>query len=310
MLRQSDLVGFQLPGMSERLITTLFADDTTVYLAQQDDYARLQHILASWCLAAGAKFNLNKTEIIPIGTTDYRSQVAHTRRLNALSDILPPDVHVVPDGLPVRVLGVWIGNAIDQLVPWTALLKKMQLRLQEWDRQGTTIISRVAIVNMEVGGRIQYLAKVQGVPPPVITAIKKIIQNFIWRDKRTPPINLDTLCLPPQEGGLGLLDIATRINAITLTWLKPFLDLSPTRPTWAYAADSLLALHAKKQGPTLDNSVKLNVFLQNWSVSTAAASPLPHYLKDMILLAKRAGVNFNAIKLGPSLKRKMPLWLH
>ncbi len=42
MLKDSHLEGFQLPNVRERIITMLFADDTTVYLSERDDYRVLQ----------------------------------------------------------------------------------------------------------------------------------------------------------------------------------------------------------------------------------------------------------------------------
>ncbi|KAF5376898.1 hypothetical protein D9615_007205 [Tricholomella constricta] len=49
MLRDSDLEGFQIKDERERLIATLFADDTTVYLSQNDNFPSLQIILDKWC---------------------------------------------------------------------------------------------------------------------------------------------------------------------------------------------------------------------------------------------------------------------
>jgi hypothetical protein len=66
-LRQSDLKGFKVRGKREKLITTLFADNTIVYLDADDDFRSLMEVLQEWCTAAGAKFNINKTEMIPIG---------------------------------------------------------------------------------------------------------------------------------------------------------------------------------------------------------------------------------------------------
>jgi hypothetical protein len=67
MLRGSTLQGFKIPGTAERLIANLFADNTTVFLAATDDFRDLQLILDEWCTASTAKFNVNKTAIIPIG---------------------------------------------------------------------------------------------------------------------------------------------------------------------------------------------------------------------------------------------------
>ncbi|OJT05021.1 Transposon TX1 uncharacterized 149 kDa protein [Trametes pubescens] len=67
MIRKSEIVGLNVPNQIETLKATLFADDTTVYLSSADDFAALQHVLDVWCSATKAKFNIAKTEIIPIG---------------------------------------------------------------------------------------------------------------------------------------------------------------------------------------------------------------------------------------------------
>jgi hypothetical protein len=57
------------------MIASLFSDDTTVYLTKNDSFAGLQDILNTWCKASGAKFNIAKTEIIPIGSKEYGEEV-------------------------------------------------------------------------------------------------------------------------------------------------------------------------------------------------------------------------------------------
>lgn len=47
-LRASSLRGLSIPGAPHRLIATLFADDTTVYLAAADDYSVLDRLLHQW----------------------------------------------------------------------------------------------------------------------------------------------------------------------------------------------------------------------------------------------------------------------
>ena len=71
MLRNSTLKGFTIKGEIDRLITTLFADDTTVFLSEEDSFNDLQNILQKWCRASGAKFNVSKTVIIPAGPYEY-----------------------------------------------------------------------------------------------------------------------------------------------------------------------------------------------------------------------------------------------
>ena len=113
MLRRSNLEGYRVPGTTKKLITSLFADDTTVYLTAKDKFSDLQNILKKWCTASGAKFNIAKTEVIPIGTPEYRQMITQTRKAHETHEAIPDDIHIAGEGEPVRILGAWIGNNID-----------------------------------------------------------------------------------------------------------------------------------------------------------------------------------------------------
>ena len=69
MIRKSPIGGINIPGRTEPLKATLFADDTSVYLNEHDDFTHLQEALDTWCAAAKARFNIKKTELIPFGLT-------------------------------------------------------------------------------------------------------------------------------------------------------------------------------------------------------------------------------------------------
>ena len=67
-----DLVGLQIPGIEEKIIVSMFADDTNLYLKNQDCMDHVQTLLNKWCHASGAKFNIEKTEIIPLGSKAHQ----------------------------------------------------------------------------------------------------------------------------------------------------------------------------------------------------------------------------------------------
>ncbi|EJD33418.1 hypothetical protein AURDEDRAFT_77009 [Auricularia subglabra TFB-10046 SS5] len=117
MLRASDLQGYQIPGLEEKLIVTLFADDTTVYLSANDSYEDLVKILETWCKASGAKFNKGKTECIPVGTEAFREEFRTTRRPQPDQAPIPANVRITTDKTAVRILGVFTGNAVDDYPP-------------------------------------------------------------------------------------------------------------------------------------------------------------------------------------------------
>ncbi|KAI0054455.1 hypothetical protein BV25DRAFT_1784342, partial [Artomyces pyxidatus] len=218
MLRASSLRGYRIPGIEQRLITTLFADDTTVYLSHLDNYSDLTTLLQKWCIASTARFNLNKTEIIPIGKPTYRAQLIASRQMNDNALPLPPGIHIATEGEAVRSLGAWIGNNTDTSVPWTRVVNRIVAALDRWSQcHPSKTTGRPLIIQMIVGGMTQYLAKVQGTPPAIEKKLMKIIRDFMWGPIHTPPINSKTLSLPREQGGLKVLDIQARNEAIQLT---------------------------------------------------------------------------------------------
>ncbi|KAJ3925034.1 MAG: hypothetical protein NXY57DRAFT_864195, partial [Lentinula lateritia] len=181
LLRKSDLKGFEIPGKTERLIATFFADDTTVFLSENDDFGRLQELLDCWCAASGAKFNIGKMEIIPIGTPEYRNMVRQQCFLNNNNDSqIPVHIKIAHEGEAIRSLGALIGNGISQIQPWTKVLEKIDNSLNQWDKSKPTMEGRRLIISMVIGGMTQYLTKVQGMPPEVEEKLTKRIKQFLW----------------------------------------------------------------------------------------------------------------------------------
>ncbi|KIM71720.1 hypothetical protein PILCRDRAFT_36644, partial [Piloderma croceum F 1598] len=199
MLRCSGLKGFEIPGVKDRLITTLFADDTTVFLSEFDKFTDLEAILNKWCIASGARFNVGKTEVTPIGTITYRKDVVNTRRINPTQEPLAQDIHIAQDQEPVRILGAWIGNNIDQNIVWSTVLDKIRNNLDRWNMSHPTLFGRRLIIQMVVGGMTQYLAKVQTMPKQVEDTLEKVIRSFMWNGNKAP-VSISTLHLPIEQG--------------------------------------------------------------------------------------------------------------
>jgi hypothetical protein len=80
--KDANFKGISLPGEDEPLKAKFFADDTCVYmskLSKGDSFDLITMILDDdWCLVSGAKFNIEKTKVVPIGSEEYREQVVRT----------------------------------------------------------------------------------------------------------------------------------------------------------------------------------------------------------------------------------------
>ncbi|KAE9383053.1 hypothetical protein BT96DRAFT_869449, partial [Gymnopus androsaceus JB14] len=214
MIRASNLEGYQIPGEAERLIVNLFADDTSAFLKATDSFEDLQEILGKWCLASGAKFNLAKTNIIPIGTEEYCKEVILTRKTMPNKAPLAGNLHIAKSGEAVRILGAWFGNKISSEQVWAPVLEKIDTNLARWSKSNPTMEGRRHIVQMIIGGMTQYLTVVQGMPEAIEKRLTKRINTFLWKEKGYNPVNQKVICGPVERGGRKVLDIKVRNEAI------------------------------------------------------------------------------------------------
>jgi hypothetical protein len=150
--------GIYIPRQAEHLTIKLFADDTNLYLNKRDKFDHIQKSLDTWCKVSEVKFNIKKTEIIPIGTEDHRQRVATIRKLNnSDNNPLPDQIHIAKDSEPVRMLGAWIGNKMKDYTPWEIIINKINNNLEKWRHLHPTLNRRKLITQAVVGGYTQFL---------------------------------------------------------------------------------------------------------------------------------------------------------
>ena len=215
------LQGLAIPGLNRNILVTMFADDTTLYLNKYDRFDDVQRLLDRWCLVSGAKFNMEKTEIIPIGTEEHRLAVAATRKINPLDQHqLNERIHITKDGEAIRSLGAWIGNHTNDHTPWEPILDKIHKTLKGWRQTRPTLHGRRTIIQSVIGGHTQFLTKAQGMPTDIEQALTRILRDFLWEDDSSPRIALGTLHQPVEQGGLNLLDVKARNEAIDVTTVR------------------------------------------------------------------------------------------
>lgn len=309
-LRKSPkLKGYTIPGLEERIIATLFADDTTIYLSKDDKFEDLKEILDKWCKASGARFNVMKTEIIPIGSPGYREKVISTRVYNEVAAPIDASVHIAKDREPVRLLGAWIGNDVDDAAVWSKNLDKIREALERWQKSNPTMMGKRHIINMTVGGITQYMTAAQGMPERVEKSIAKMMTDFLWDGKRAS-LSLDNLARPLEEGGLKILDLRARNEAIDIIWLKGYLTLGPERPKWAAVADILVERSAKRTHRNMHAKTVTNVFTQTWEIALHSKSKMAKCLKRMMKTGRKYNVSFTGLKIPENIKSQMPCWYH
>ena len=304
-LRRSDLKGIEIKGNVEKLLVNLFADDTLVYLRENDNINVLEKVIEVFCTASTAKFNMDKTEILPIGKREFRERMIETRKMgeNEITD----DKRIIKEGESMRTLGSWVGNAKTDTLQWEKVIKSQEKVLEIWSKQNLTTKGKELILKSLVQSKAVFLATVNGMPIEVQNEMTKMYHDFVWNGKKRGLIKWDQAIVKRSEGGLGMPDIKARVEAIEVMWVKKWLSQTDKRPRWAFILDMILNETIAKQ-PIIDEKSRISWIMQTWHESEAKDVNLSGNIKRMLKVARKYNINPIAPKYDSEAKRKMPLW--
>jgi len=175
-----NIKGIEIPGIENVIKITLFVDNTNLFLSKDNQLDHIQQILDKWCKASGARFNIEKTEIIPVGKKSHRRSIHVTRKINPQdNEPLPPNIRIACNGEAVRILGLWIGNETNDQTPWELILDVIKTKLNLWERAHLTLNGKCIVIQAIMGGHTQFLTKAQGMLPHIEKALMNIMSTFI-----------------------------------------------------------------------------------------------------------------------------------
>jgi len=114
---------------------------------------------------------------------------------------------------------------------------------------------------------------------------------------------------PIHKGGLNVLDIKSRNEAIEIIWLKTYLNFSPSQQKWATVTDHIILAVAP---PRSIKKARVNPFMQTWTAPLRGqrAKHMNEDIKRMLKTAHKYKVNLAAIKMTPHLLAQLPAWYH
>ena len=168
MIRKSTLKGFRIKGIQERTLVSLFADNTLVYMNKTDKKQMLENIINTFYKASTAKFNKEKTEILPIGSKTYRKLVIEKRQTSeSEKDKISEEIRIIKDGEALRTLGSYMSNKTDQITQWNQILKKQNEVLNAWKTLNLSISGKELILKSLIQSRALFLATVNGMPKDI-----------------------------------------------------------------------------------------------------------------------------------------------
>jgi len=181
---------------------------------ENDNKKTLEQTIRNFCEASTAKFNNEKSEILLIGTKEYRNNVIKTETINKTNnDKLDQAIRIIEDNDLLRILGAHIGNDSKTNIQWKTILKRQSRILKKWAKTSLSSKGKELILKALIQSRTLYLATANEMPKNIAQRMTRQMKSFIWEDKR-PLMNWMDVTQPKENRGLGLPDIEARLEAI------------------------------------------------------------------------------------------------
>nr|WMB96745.1 hypothetical protein [Solanum melongena] len=93
---------------------------------------------------------------------------------------------------------------------YSALISKVQNRIFSWGNQYLSMAGRVTLIKSILSALPSYLMQTCYLPDNVVQELDKMIISFLWGEmngtRKLHELSWDQVCLPKDQGGLGLRD--------------------------------------------------------------------------------------------------------
>ena len=219
MIRENkDIIGIRI-GETEHKISQ-FADDTELFQnGERKTFEETIYTIEFFGQISGLKINIEKTFVVWFGSA-----------LNSPVRYMP---HLRFEWNPgkFRILGIWFTADLARCekLNFEEKLQEIKQLFTVWLKRLITPLGRIAVLKSLILSKLVHLWLLLPNPPDAsVEKLQKMVFSFVW-NKKQDRISRKTAIKNIQEGGLGIPDIKTFINALKLTWIQ---KLQKTEHKW------------------------------------------------------------------------------
>lgn len=189
--RNDSIKGLQVGH--ETVKTTLYADDTTVFLRNQAEARVAERWLQIYCKVSGAKVNWGKSYLLLIGDPG----------------ISLPSVRIVFLEQPYKYLGIPVGvdptNHLQDF--WDEMVEKFRKTVSSWRKYHHSLKGRCLVANSLLMSIPRYAVRFLDLPPGVKGELDREYYRMIWDGQIRGTISNIHACAPVAEGGCGAFNL-------------------------------------------------------------------------------------------------------
>lgn len=214
------LIGYHPRTEQLKISHLMFADDVMVFFDGSSNslhgIAECLDDFASW---SGLHMNTTKTEIFTAGLDHCET--------NAIIS------YGFPSGqLPIRYLGLPLMSRKLKISEYSALLSKLTAIFKSWSVKLLSYAGRLQLLKTVIFGTVSFWLAAFILPKGCIKKIESLCSRFLWSgniDKKgIAKVDWNTVCLPKEEGGLGLRNFTVWNHVLCLKFIWLILSKSPS----------------------------------------------------------------------------------
>ena len=167
--------------------------------------------LNNFAVVSGLKINVNKTEVLPLGS----SELLESGKL-----------HLEWVDKSTRVLGIHICKYNTDMVEcnYGEILGKLRSKLSVWKMRNLSLLGKITIIKVLGISQLVYLFSMLPSPPlEFFNELDNILYKFLWSNSNDR-IKRRTIIGPLNMGGLNMVDTKLFNRAIKLGWIPKLIN--------------------------------------------------------------------------------------
>ena len=191
-----------IPGqLQTNIVASAYADDITVYINNDGDFSKITECFATYSTHSGAKLNMSKSRGLWVGPWQSR-------------DDDPLGLQWSKNGF--KCLGAWIDVNPERQkeILDTEIRERITKAIRRWTPIAgpMSLRGRVLVCNQFIAPTIWHILHSYSPSENTIRRLQAMLVNFVWSDRKHW-VTKEIVSTPLKEGGLGLVDISSKLIA-------------------------------------------------------------------------------------------------
>ena len=190
----------------------MYADDTVCIIEPRKEcVTELFSELGWFAKFSGLRPNLEKTQAMWIGEPFHEAEMFQNAFNLQWCESL-------------KLLGIDFENSLNATTEiYKEKIIEIKREISKCKMRNISLIGKVLIIKALLVSKISYLfATITNPSESFIKELERVLYQFLWHGKRER-IRRSTLIKEPLKGGVGMIDVATHIKALKITWIRRYV---------------------------------------------------------------------------------------